>query len=100
MAHMDSRKQEFVAAVSVVAAVLAERWYDGWGSSPISVSVPSAETSNDPLLNRKEAAKMLRISVATLARKVKAGDIRPVNITGKAPRYRREDIERLIRRLK
>ena len=98
MAHVDSRKQEFVAAVSVVAAVLAERWYDGWGNSHMTVSAPPAE-SPDPLLNRKEAAKMLRISVATLARKVKAGELRPVNVTGKSPRYRREDIERMIRRL-
>jgi excisionase family DNA binding protein len=99
MAQTDARKQEFVSAVAIVAAVLAERWYEGWGSSPMTVSAPSVESSSDPLLNRKEAAKMLRISVATLARKVKAGDLRPVNVSGKAPRYRREDIERLIRRL-
>lgn len=100
MAQTDLKKQEFVSAVATVAAVLAERWYEGWGNSPITLSAPAAEDPHDPLLNRKEAARMLRVSVATLGRKVKAGDIKPVHVTGKAPRYKREDIERLIRRLK
>lgn len=101
MSRSDARKQEFVAAVSVVAAVLAERWYDGWGNSPIAISAPPAEPSNDPLLNRKEAAKLLKCSVSTLGRLVEAGDITKKHLTGKkVARYDREEIERYIRRLK
>jgi excisionase family DNA binding protein len=101
MAQSDSKKQEFVAAVATVAAVLAERWYEGWGNSPFTISAPAAEPSSEPLLNRKEAAKLLKCSVSTLGRLVDAGDITKKHLTGKkVPLYSREEIERYIRRLK
>lgn len=101
MARMDVKKQEFVAAVATVASFLAERWFDEAGSVPVSPSNTLGAIPldpGDPVFNRKEAARFLRVSVSTLGRFVKAGELKPIMLTGKAPKYRREDLERLLRR--
>lgn len=98
MTHSDVKKTEFVTAFATVATFLAARLYDDWGNPPILPSSTSATPADpsDPLLNRKEAARFLRVSVSTLRRFVEAGDLTPVMLTGKAPKYRRLDLERFI----
>lgn len=99
MAQKDLRKQEFVAAVAVVASYLAEQWFNE-NEPPQATTMGGMlpPEPGDPLFNRKEAAKFLRVSVSTLGRLVKTGDIKPVMLTGKAPKYRRRDLERFIDR--
>lgn len=52
---------------------------------------------NDPLLNRKEAAKLLNVSPGTMAvwDCTKRYDLRPMKI-GRAVRYRLSDINRFL----
>jgi predicted DNA-binding transcriptional regulator AlpA len=52
---------------------------------------------NEPLLDRKSAAKYLRVSPATLAvwDCTKRYDLKPIKI-GRAVRYRRSDLEKFI----
>lgn len=51
------------------------------------------------LVTRKEAADMLRISMRELGRLVKAGDLRlkPVRVGRRAVRFRRSEVEAVIR---
>jgi excisionase family DNA binding protein len=98
MARMDVKKQEFADAAAHFARLAAEWWFDNGGKSPVAVASAPVEDGTEPLLKRLEAAKMLKVSVSTVDRLARAGDIIPVVITGRAPRYKKEDIERLIRR--
>ncbi len=100
MAQTDIKKQRFIAAAQEFAGCLAEWIYDLRGDEVITLAQPSNDESAEPLLNLKEAARRMRVSVSTFKRKVAAGDIRPVKVTGKSARYKTEDIDRLIRRLK
>lgn len=99
MAQTDLKKQRFVAAAQEFAGCLAEWIYDLKSTQTITLPQTCFDESPEPLLNLTEAARLMRISVSTFKRKVKAGDIRPVKVTGKAARYKREDLDRLIRRL-
>lgn len=100
MATLDVKKQRFIAAAQEFAGCLAEWIYEQGNTPTITLPPTSFEESTEPLLNLKEAARLMRVSVSTFKRKVALGDIRPVKVTGKAARYKREDIDRLIRRLK
>lgn len=55
------------------------------------------EGSPEPpsLLTREEAAKFLRISLPSLHRRVKAGDLQPLHV-GKRVLFRREDLDALV----
>jgi excisionase family DNA binding protein len=102
MANTDIRKQEFVSATQEFARCFAGWWWDNMGSGgPITLAPqPATNDPSDPLLNLKEAAKLLKISQSTFKRRVRLGEIKAFKVAGKAARYKREEIERLIRRLK
>lgn len=57
------------------------------------------QTTNDILLNRKEAAKYLRISPNTLAvwDCTKRYDLKPLKV-GRCVRYRRSELDKFIER--
>ena len=57
------------------------------------------QTTNDILLNRKEAAKYLRISPNTLAvwDCTKRYDLKPLKV-GRSVRYRRSELDKFIER--
>jgi len=49
------------------------------------------------LLNQRQAAERLGVSRRTLGRLVESGTVRPIRIAGLGrPRFRRDEIERLI----
>lgn len=100
MAQTDAKKQRFIAAAQEFAGCLAEWIYDLRGDGVITLPQVINQESSEPLLNLKEAARRMRVSESTFKRKVTAGDIQPVKVTGKAARYKTEDVDRLIRRLK
>ncbi len=101
MAQTEVRKQEFVAAAQEFARCFAGWWWENMGNGPITIATqPVSEEPTDPLLNLKEAAKLLKISQSTFKRRVRLGEIKAYKVAGKAARYKREDLERLIRRLK
>jgi excisionase family DNA binding protein len=100
MATTDARKQRFVAAASEFAACLADFIYDLGVSAPVIVQSSPVPESTEKLLSLKQAADLMCVSVSTFKRKVEAGEIRKHKITGKAARYKLEEVERLIRRLK
>jgi excisionase family DNA binding protein len=101
MAQTDVRKQEFVASAQEFARCFAGWWWENMGNGPITINAPAVpEESTDPLLNLKEASRLLKISQSTFKRRVRLGEIKAYKVAGKAARYKREEIERLIRRLK
>lgn len=51
----------------------------------------------EPLLSRQQAAPLLGVHVKTLPRWEKQGLIRPLRLTGRVVRYRRSEIERILR---
>lgn len=55
------------------------------------------ETTHDPLLNRKEAARFLNVSPGTLAvwDCTKRYDLKPIKI-GRAVRYRRSSLDQFL----
>jgi excisionase family DNA binding protein len=67
-----------------------------------SMEAPAATAPVEPppvvaALNREKAAKYLGISRSTVNRLVKSGRLPAIAVTGKATRYRVEDLDRLIR---
>jgi excisionase family DNA binding protein len=98
MARTDVRKQEFIAAVATVAAFLAERFYDGGGIAPTVLLPQSPADDNEKLLSRQGAADMLDVSLSTIDRFVREGELSPVKIAGRHPKFKPTDLARLIRR--
>ena len=59
-----------------------------------------AETETQPrgaLVNYTQSARLLGISTDSLRRIVAAGSLEPVRIAGLGPRFRRADVEALVR---
>jgi excisionase family DNA binding protein len=54
-------------------------------------------TERPALLTLRQAGEMLGLSYSTMKRVIAAGALEPVRIKGLRPRYRRVDVEALIR---
>jgi len=67
------------------------------GSLVLTLEEKLMHNDNEPLLDRKSAAKYLRVSPGTLAvwDCTKRYDLKPIKI-GRAVRYRRSDLEKFI----
>lgn len=60
--------------------------------------IPIAEEKKDnPLLTKKEAAKYLGVSLVTLSKYVKDGQIKAVTISGSRQRFWQEDLDKSIK---
>jgi excisionase family DNA binding protein len=80
---------EFLAKAAIEHVELSARKFD---------PIPAAKPVEPLVYTRKQAAEVLGISVATLRRLVAAGEITPIMLTGKAPKYDRTEIELMVRR--
>lgn len=67
------------------------------GELVLTLEEPLMQNNNEPLLDRKSAAKYLRVSPGTLAvwDCTKRYDLKPIKI-GRAVRYRRADLDKFI----
>lgn len=63
-------------------------------SSIISVQV---EKPDNPLLTKKEAAKYLGVSIVTMSKYVKNGQIKAVTISGSRQRFWQEDLDKSLK---
>ncbi len=60
--------------------------------------MPSTNETQPALLTQRETADLLGVSKKTMRRLLVSGVLEPVRIAGLAhPRYRRSDVERLVR---
>ncbi len=66
-------------------------------SSIISVQV---EKPDNPLLTKKEAANYLGVSIVTMSKYVKNGQIKAVTISGSRQRFWKEDLDKSIKAMK
>jgi excisionase family DNA binding protein len=98
MSRQDAKKQEFIAAIQVVAATLAELWWDGGSSQPPAYLMPASTDDDDRMLSRQDVATMLDVSTSTVDRLAKAGELTPIKVTGRNPKFRRSDVQRYLRR--
>jgi hypothetical protein len=103
MAQNDTSRQDFIDAWLNFAQQMAGWMYDRPGQVVIAGrALPPIEEST-ALLSRKQAARELNVSVATLQRMVNRGDLTPIKPTGPNGRTRGfepEDIARLKRKRK
>jgi excisionase family DNA binding protein len=92
-------EREYIEAfkkVAEFAARVAIRHAEQMGKR---FEAPNFDAPVEPLIyNRKQAAAALNVSVSTLDRLVIAGEIKPIMVSGRAPRYDPKDIELLLRR--
>ncbi|OYZ01867.1 MAG: hypothetical protein B7Y37_04530 [Sphingobacteriia bacterium 28-36-52] len=60
--------------------------------------IPIAEEKKDnPLLTKKEAAKYLGVSIVTMSKYVKQGQIKAVTISGSRQRFWQEDLDKSLK---
>lgn len=63
--------------------------------------IPITEEKKDnPLLTKKEAAKYLGVSLVTLSKYVKEGQVKAVTISGSRQRFWLEDLEKSIKTMR
>lgn len=63
--------------------------------------IPIAEVKKDnPLLTKKEAAKYLGVSLVTLSKYVKEGQVKAVTISGSRQRFWKEDLDKSIKSMR
>jgi hypothetical protein len=98
MAQTDAKKQEFIAAFTTVAAFFAERLYEGGIHNPSFVVQSPPEAEEDQLLSRKAVCDALDISPRTLDRYARTGKLQPVRQTGRFPKFRKSDVQALIKK--
>jgi excisionase family DNA binding protein len=97
MPRQDAKKQEFIAAIQVVASTLAELWWEG-GSQPPAYFVPASTDEDDKMLSRQDVAAKLDVSLSTVDRLARAGEFNAIKVTGRNPKFKRSEVERYIRR--
>lgn len=93
-------KQKLIEAFKTIAEFAARAAIEhvelkSKASDPTS---PEAVQVQPLVYNRKQAAQALGVSVSTLRRFVDAGEITPIMLTGKSPKYDPAEIELLLRR--
>lgn len=65
-----------------------------------SIIPVQVEKSDNPLLTKKEAAKYLGVSIVTMSKYVKNGQIKAVTISGSRQRFWKEDLDKSIKAMK
>lgn len=58
------------------------------------------EKKDNPLLTKKEAAKYLGVSLVTLSKYVKEGQVKAVTISGSRQRFWLEDLEKSVKTMR
>jgi predicted DNA-binding transcriptional regulator AlpA len=101
-------RSDFVTSFLVVARFYAERCYDNpslplsshlGGPPAVNGSTTNGEIpDDDPVLTRKEAAKLLKVSPSTLDRMRKDGDLPPIKHLLPMVRYRTSDVRTYIQK--
>lgn len=66
-------------------------------SSMIPVPV---EKADNPLLTKKEAAKYLGVSIVTMSKYVKEGQVKAVTISGSRQRFWQEDLDKSVKAMR
>lgn len=61
------------------------------------ISMNTTRTTNEPLLTPAEVAKLFRVDPKTVTRWAQAGKLEAVRTLGGHRRYRREQVEELLR---
>jgi hypothetical protein len=97
MSQNDYGKDTFLEAFTVVAREIASRMWDGWGSVPPAIAIPTPNPGDNQLLTRTEAAKFLRVSPTTVTRMRSEKLLHPVKeLLPGSVRYRKEDLQAFI----
>jgi hypothetical protein len=99
MSQKDASKDLFIEAIATAARIWAERWYDGGApANPLATLAPPIE-GEEVLLDRCEAAKLLKVSPTQITRMRAKGQIEPVRrlLPGKV-RYLKSDLEHFLRK--
>ncbi len=67
----------------------------------VSSMVPmSVEKTDNPLLTKKEAAKYLGVSIVTMPKYVKEGQVKAVTISGSRQRFWQEDLDKSLKAMR
>ncbi|HPH36483.1 MAG TPA: helix-turn-helix domain-containing protein [Sediminibacterium sp.] len=67
----------------------------------VSSMVPmSVEKTDNPLLTKKEAAKYLGVSIVTMSKYVKEGQVKAVTISGSRQRFWQEDLDKSLKAMR
>ena len=67
----------------------------------VSSMVPmSVEKTDNPLLTKKEAAKYLGVSIVTMSKYVKEGQVKAVTIPGSRQRFWQEDLDKSLKAMR
>jgi hypothetical protein len=99
MSQKDTPKDAFIEAIATAARIWAERWYDGGAPAGPLATLDPPINDVEVLLDRCEAAKLLKVSPTQITRMRAKGQIEPVRrlLPGKV-RYLKSDLERFIKK--
>jgi excisionase family DNA binding protein len=92
-------EQEYIEAFKKVGEFIARLAIRHADKMEGKLTPPNPDAPVEPMVyTRKQAAASLGVSVSTLDRLVKAREITPIMVSGRAPKYDPKDIELMIRR--
>lgn len=80
--------------------VLKQYINDAVREAVISLIPIDEEKKDNPLLTKKEAAKYLGVSLVTLSKYVKDGQVKAVTISGSRQRFWQEDLDKSIKTMR
>ncbi len=66
----------------------------------ISMIPLPVEKADNPLLTKKEAAKYLGISIVTMSKYVKEGQVKAVTISGSRQRFWKDDLDKSVKAMR
>lgn len=67
----------------------------------VSSMIPlPVEKADNPLLTKKEAAKYLGISIVTMSKYVKEGQVKAVTISGSRQRFWKDDLDKSVKAMR